>query len=466
LDFFGAYLFLLYFHGLKIELLIKRLEALEKKVETLEKENAFLKERLAKYENPKNSRNSSIPPSKDEYRPKPNQSLRKPSGKKPGGQQGHKGSTLEMTHAPDEIVVLQPDYCSCCGLSLTEMEAIKEQSRQTVDIPSIKPIYTEYQSFSKTCRCGFKNNAGFPQGVNSPISYGGNIEALVGYFHARQYIPFARMKETFNDVFGVPISEGGIHCLLERFAEKTTPIYQIIKQRVQQSPVIGTDETGVKVNGSKHWFWTWQTPNLTYITHSENRGSQTIDKEFPRGFTNATLVHDGWKAQLKTPSKNHQSCLAHLQRSLNYLNERYPNNDWAKGFSKLLEDALKLKKQWEPKNKQLITERANIMQNLEHLLDNPPDVKQKELHTFYKRMKREHQFVLTFLFLEDVPPDNNASERAIRNVKVKQKISGQFKVKSTAQNFAKIRSVIDTTIKNQLNVLQALTLIAKFEFEL
>lgn len=451
---------------MKIELLIKRLEFLEKRVEALEKENAFLRERLAKYENPKNSRNSSVPPSKDENRPKPNQSLRKASDKKPGGQQGHKGNTLEMTNNPDEIVILQPDYCSCCGLSLQEMEAVKRQTRQIIDIPPIKAIYTEYQSYSKTCRCGFKNNADFPQGVNTPVSYGENIEALVGYFHARQYIPFARMKETFHDVFGVPISEGGIHCLLERFAQKATPIYQIIKQRVQQSLVIGADETGVKVNGNKHWFWTWQTPNLTYITHSENRGSQTIDKEFPNGFVNATLVHDGWRAQLKTASKNHQSCLAHLQRSLNYLEERYPNNDWAKKFGKLLEDALKLKKEWKPKNKEFIIKRVLIVQDLESLLKNPPDVKQKELYTFYKRIKREHQFILTFLFLEDVPPDNNASERAIRNVKVKQKISGQFKVNKAAQNFATIRSVIDTTIKNQLNVLQALNLIAKFEFNL
>lgn len=52
-------------------------------------------------------------------------------------------------------------------------------------------------------------------------------------------------------------------------------------------------------------------------------------------------------------------------------------------------------------------------------------------------MKRESQYILTFLFLEEVPPDNKASERTIRNVKVKQKISGQFKVEKTAQNFAK-----------------------------
>lgn len=451
---------------MNIGLLIERLETLEKKVATLEKENSFLKERLAKYENPKNSRNSSIPPSRDENRPKTNQSLRKSSGKSVGGQKGRRGKTLEMTATPDKVVELQPDYCSNCGSSLVELAATKEQSRQIIDIPPIKAVFTEYQSFSKTCNCGCTTIASFPKGVNSPISYGSTIEALVAYFHARQYLPFARMKETLNDAFGVSISEGGIHCLLKRFAQKTTPIYQIIKERVQDSKVIGTDETGVKVNGNKDWFWTWQTSNLTFITHSKNRGSETINREFPQGFTQSTLVHDGWKAQLKTVSKHHQSCLAHLQRTLNYLNERYPKNSWTTKFIKLLHDSLTLKNKWGFQSNKHLLDRASIVQGLEYLLDNPPDKKHKELYTFYKRMCKERQHVFTFLFVADVPPDNNASERAIRNVKVKQKISGQFKIEHAAQNFAKIRSVIDTTIKNGMSVLQALSLIAKFEFEL
>jgi transposase len=301
-----------------IEVLIRRLEALEKKVETLEKENALLKERLAKYENPKNSRNSSVPPSKDENRPKKNQSLRTSSGKKPGGQKGRKGKTLEMTVSPDTIIELTPDYCRGCGASLKGKLAIKGKFRQIVDIPPIKAICTEYQSFHKICTCGCQNIANFPKGVNAPVSYGENIEALVAYFHARQYLPFARLKETLNDAFGVPISEGGVHCLLCRFAQKATPIYQMIKQRVQDSEVVGTDESGVKVNGFKHLFWTWQTHKLTYIAHSNNRGSETIDREFPEGFPQSVLVHDGWRAQIKTVSKYHQTCLAHLQRILNY----------------------------------------------------------------------------------------------------------------------------------------------------
>jgi len=132
------------------------------------------------------------------------------------------------------------------------------------------------------------------------VSYGENIEALVAYFHGRQYLPFARLKETLNDAFGIYIGEGRIHYLLCRFAQKSTPIYQMIKQRVQDSEVVGTDESGVKVNGCKHLFWTWQTPFFTYITHSNNRGSETIDREFPEGFPQSVLVHDGWRAQIKT----------------------------------------------------------------------------------------------------------------------------------------------------------------------
>lgn len=374
------------------------MEALEKEVDFLRKENADLRERLSKYENPKNSRNSSIPPSKDENRPKPNQSLRKRSGRKPGGQKGRKGKTLEMTDDPDEIIVLHPDYCSCCGLSLSEMEAIKEKSRQVVDIPPIKAIYTEYQSYSKTCRCGFKNKADFPQGVNAPVSYGENIEALVGYLHARQYVPFGRMKEIFNHVFGTSISEGGLHYLLERFAKKTSPIYQIIKQRLEQSHVVGADETGVKVNGNKHWYWTWQTFNLTYIVHSKSRGYQTIDTEFPNGFPNATLVHDGWRAQMKTTSENHQSCLAHLQRSNNYLIELYPKEDWPIKFKKLLRDALELKKQWDPENSDFIIKRTHIVQKLDCLLGSLPIKNKRNSIPFTKGYSGKDSISLPFCF--------------------------------------------------------------------
>lgn len=453
-----------YFYWVELQQILHRLQALEKEVRALKRENLELRERLSFYESPKNSRNSSIPPSKDENRPRPNQSLRKSSGKKPGGQLGRKGKTLEMAKNPDHVIDLVPEFCNGCGSPLEDVVPSNLKARQIVDIPVPRPVFTEYRSYVKVCVCGCETRASFPTGVCSPISYGSRTESLIGYLHTRHYLPFARMREVFNDVFNLNISEGGIHYILERFSRKTDPIYQQIKDRIGSSKVVGVDETGARVGGSKHWFWTWQSEELTYIAHSQDRAIATVEREFPNGLPHSVIVRDGWRAQAATTANHHQLCTAHLMRRLNYLNEKYNTASWGKEFSRLLSDALKLGKEKRGTKIYNLT-RTKIIQKMEYLLNNPPDKKQKELYAFYKSMGRERQNLFTFLFLRNVPPDNNGSERAVRNIKVKQKISGQFKIEKTAQNFAQIRSVIDTTIKNGLNVLDALNLIAKLEMQ-
>jgi len=77
--------------------------------------------------------------------------------------------------------------------------------------------------------------------AGSPVSYGYNIEGLIAYFHARQYLPFKRMQEMMADVFNIDISEGGIHYLLARFADRATQLYETIRQRIAAATVVGAD---------------------------------------------------------------------------------------------------------------------------------------------------------------------------------------------------------------------------------
>lgn len=192
-----------------IQELLKRIALLEKRLLIVEAENKELKERLSKYETPKDSHNSSIPPSKDENRPK-RKSLCEKTGRKPGGQKGRKGNTLKMLEIPDDIEKHIPSYCNCCGKDLSSFSYEFAGKRQVFDIPEIKIKLTEHQVFAKVCTCGHETTCDYPFGVNVPVSYGNNVESLVGYFHSRQYLPFMRMKELFNNVFHLPISEGGI----------------------------------------------------------------------------------------------------------------------------------------------------------------------------------------------------------------------------------------------------------------
>jgi len=119
----------------------------------------------------KNSQNSSCPPSTNPH--KRARSLRQKSGKRAGGQHGHPGVTLEFVEQPDHLIVHTPEACHLCGASLINGEAVKTECRQVHDLPPLKIEVTEHQAQTKIChRCGVKNKAEFPSGVNAPAQYG------------------------------------------------------------------------------------------------------------------------------------------------------------------------------------------------------------------------------------------------------------------------------------------------------
>ena len=436
---------------------------LMERIQVLEKTILDLAGRLAKYDNPKNSRNSSVPPSKDENRPSINQSLREDSGKKTGGQPGHKGHTREMNTHPDTILDHKPGFCSCCGRDLSGIHAELSSKRQVVDIPVVRPVYTEHRSYTKKCPCGSKNKTAYPAGVNSPLQYGSGLESMVSYLHSRQYLPYRRMKELLKDCFGISPSEGSIDNIIQRFAKKALPTYGLLKTAVAQSRVVGGDETGARVDGNRHWVWTYQTESLTVLAMSASRRLKAIRSHFPEGFGTAILCHDAWRAYFNYGSNLHQLCPAHLLRELNYIEERY-KSEWAKKLKRLLVDAINLKKTLSdkpgPGERETVT---GMEERMDRILETTLDVRHKEAVSMQKRLVKYRESIFTFLYHHKVPPDNNASERAIRNIKVKQKISGQFKSERGADDFCVIRSVVDTLIKRSQNILENMDLIARLK---
>ena len=443
----------------------KRIAELETKVIQLESLIEKLLDKIEDLTHRKNSLNSSVSPSKDENRPLKNQSLRTKSSKKTGGQPGHEGTTLKMVENPDQIINHKPDFCNCCGNDLSDKPEELLLKRQVVDIPVILPEYIEHRIFKKTCSCGHQNKSVFPENVKTTISYGANVQATIAYMHTRQYLPFERMSEYFKDVCNLPISQGTICNLLDGFALKAQPAYDLIAQKVSNEKVVGADQTGIRVNGKNGWFWTWQSKFATFVVFSKNRGTATIDTNFSQGFHDAVLVHDCWASHFKTQCKTHQLCIAHLLRELIFLEQRFESN-WATNFKRTLYEALELKKNLDQElYNNPILERDKIRIALDALLENPLPENQKKLRAFHKRMIKHKEYILTFLHHFHVPPDNNASERAIRNVKVKQKVSGQFKTENGAQIYAVIRSVTDTCIKNGQNILGAFKTIAILKAE-
>lgn len=443
---------------------------LKKENEELRKENHHLKEiiktllsqvssletRITKFENPKNSRNSSIPPSHDYSRPPKTRSLRERSGKKPGGQPGHEGTTLEMVEKPDKFIKHIPQYCTCCGFDMGQILSELVERRQEVVLPVIQPVFIEHQVFKRTCKCGNIVVAEFPSGITPGISYGENVESLAAYLNVRQFVPYSRLAEMFRYVFNMPISEGALVKAINRVTEKAIPAYELIRNRVKTADVNGADETGMKISGGKGWFWVLQGKLFTFIIASLNRGAATLEQHFPDGFAFSVLVHDCWRSYFKVTAVAHQICLAHLLREFNHINDCYKLK-WATDFKQLLVETIAFKKTLRPEDyHKTITQRTEFEERLDRLLLVAIKKKHPIAISIQNRLIKHRQHIFTFLYYHQVPPDNNGSERAIRNVKVKQKISGQFKSTKGAESFAILRSVIDTAIKNNLNPLHSL----------
>jgi transposase len=405
----------------------------------------------------KTSKNSHNPPSSDKTRK--NQSLREKSGKPVGGQKGHKGHTLKMVDTNVVVEPLVPSYCAACGASLSDKPLALQSRRQVIDIPPIIPVVTEYQSFGARCDCGHHQCGAFPPGVTNHVQYGPNIQGLVVYQSCYQFLPFHRLSDFFKKVCHVNISKGTLENMLRRSASKAQPVYQKLQQCIAISLFVGSDETGYRLNGKKGWFWVWQNTLVTFIVAATSRSKQVIAEYFPNGLPNATLCSDRLAAQLSTLAKSSQLCLAHLLRDLNFLIERQ-ESDWPQQFKTLLKKAIELK-QKAVKHEKNDPQTIILEQQLDHLLSDEQYqmlIKEPEKHknaiTFFKQMQKFRSNIFPFLYDQLVPFDNNASERAIRMIKVKTKISGQFK--SLHQEFAILRSVIDTTIKNGKSVYEAI----------
>lgn len=152
-----------------------------------------------------------------------------------------------------------------------------------------------------------------------------------------------RIQEFFEKVCNIHMSEDSVCNKLKDMATRLEVPYNKIRENLMNSTnYVGGDETGCKINGAKAWMWTWQNETNTLIVPLENRKTSTIDENFKSGFPKAVFVHDCWRSQINTYALNHQLCLAHLIRELNYFIEQ-DKEKWSTKFKALLQKVMKLK---------------------------------------------------------------------------------------------------------------------------
>ena len=423
-------------------------ESLNIQIRKKDKEIAELKERLSKYESPKkDSGNSGTPPSKESMKAeivRRTKTLRAPSGKKPGGQEGHEGHRLPFSSSPDEVAEDAPGYCGNCGESLEGAERVLDYVTQTVSLPGLKPVIKEVRHYSVICgNCGERVSTSRRRRSNGVV-YDASVKSLVVYLSVVQFLPYGRIAGILRDVFGLSPSEGSLVNWVNEAKRNAQPAIEKIRECLMSSSVVGFDESGCYCNKRLDWAWIAQTVYYTLLFRASGRGSKVLEEKFGGSLERMTAVTDRHSAYFALRFLNHQVCLAHLLRELQYLSELNTGQDWSKQIAELFRKAIH-ERNATPAN---VIDKSPWLERLDNMLKQDTARFGEKFETFKRGLIKCRDYIFNFLEDPSIPSDNNGSERGIRKLKIKLKNSCTFRSDLGADAFLELHSIVETAKKH------------------
>lgn len=421
----------------------------------------------------KDSHNSSKPPSSDGPGKKPakkTKSLRVASGKKVGGQVGHKGATREQVAEPTQIVRhALPAHCTNCHNLLPQDGARVAERRQVFDIPATPCEIVEHQVFEQVCQCGQSHMSNFPAGVTQAVQYGTRVRAFGVNLTQGQLLPFARAAQLMKDIYGISVSPGTLVSWVHDARVALQGTADLIAEHLRGAALLHADESGLRVAGKLHWLHIAANETHTWYGVHPKRGMEAIEAHGILRKRLGVLVHDCWAPYWQLDCI-HALCNAHILRELVYIKE-VTAQVWPQTMIDFLLNANDLCEAAR-KNAITLSDRDiaafgtvynRILCEAEQV--NPEAVKpsgkrgrarQSIAFNLLRRLRQHADAVLLFISDPTVPFTNNLGERAVRMPKVKQKISGCFRTIEGAQNFSVIRSCLDTLRKQGHGMLDVL----------
>lgn len=429
-----------------------------------------------------NSANSSKPPSTDGFKRPVPQSNREKSGRKPGGQTGHKGSTVTIPHEPDEVVEHLPQCCiGCANREQCRKDGVFvcKESRFVVEAITLTKV-VEHRSMSAECpnrkeSPSTERPAGvFPENVTAYVQYGDSFKIIATLLNTMGAMSVSRISQLLRSMFGITLSPGTIVSMTKKSSEKVAPVLDEIKKRLTKVPLAHSDETGTRIDGIMRWVHEVCTRNMTLMKICSKRGSEGIDEFGIVPLLTCKLVHDCWSAYFKYGNVTHSLCNAHLLRELKGIRQLEPDHTWPDMMIDLLrrmkaakEEALETgAEELEPDIRTELLGTYDSILDLaeeEHIpppLPIEPKRGRKKLGKEGALINRMRTYKDGFLmFLDDftVPFDNNQAERDFRNVKTKTKVAGSFRSQYGAQSYLDVMSFLITARKNGVGMYQAMT---------
>lgn len=424
------------------------IRALWAQVQALTARVAELETKLG--EPPKNSDNSSQPPSRDK------KANREDKPKRQGprqGSMGRKGGGRALCANPDETVIARPICCARCQAAFAAADHKLIDRFDKIDLPTVTPVVTRVELYAGHCQeCGTTTLAPLPEGLEQGSPFSINIVALALYLRFTHAISYRRLSRLMLELFGLAISEGALDAAFQRAKPRLDAEVGAILARLRRARVVCSDETSVRVDGRTCWNWVFQNNEVVIHVIRHSRGAGVVT-EVMAGHRPALWVSDLYSAQ-RGHAADWQICLAHQLRDCQFAIEA-GDAIFAPRMKMLLLRAFVLARR---RHHLAETTRRQYRQRLECELDAvmalaPTTRDARRLRRRYGKL-RAHLF--TFLDHPEVAPDNNSSERELRPTATYRKVTGGFRSDWGPNLFAGFRSVVGTAARRGIGAYQAI----------
>jgi hypothetical protein len=341
------------------------------------------------------------------------------------------------------------------------------------DLPPLRVRVVEHQLISRRCGCGTTTGAAAPEGVTAPVQYGPRITAIVLYLYVGQFLSKKRTAQALAELFGTPLSDATVAGMAARAADGLDGFLTEVGDRIAAAEVAGFDETGLRVAGKLHWVHCARTGRYTLITCHPKRGTKGINAAGVLDRFGGVAVHDAWAPYDTYADVEHQLCCAHSLRELAAVTDTAPADaDWC--WATQAADTLVAMQtlvaqattagadQVDPHvlDTQVRLYRSAVRIGATQTSARTSKVMRKHNALARRLRDRQHDY-LRFTTNWRIPPDNNGSERDIRMIKLRQKVSGCLRTLTGARQFCAIRSYLSTAAKHGRTFLDTLVMLAE-----
>ena len=278
-----------------------------------------------------------------------------------------------------------------------------------------------------------------PAATGTP--FGPRLHALATYLKTFQSLSYERLQATLADLFGLPISQGGLMNLLRRAQRRFQAGRAQAVAVLRQAEVVASDETGVRIEGSTGYHWVFRCTAAVVHQAASTRAAAVVHAMMD-GHRPAVWLSDRYSAQ-QGHGVAQQTCLAHLARDVAYALEASDDpvpfrlKLWLASAFDLADDVARLAAST------VAAKRRALDRRLSAILAAPTTC---DLATALQaKLRRARDQLLTFVdWPGQVAATNNACERDLRPAVVQRKVTNGYRAMWAAEGEADIRTVVDT----------------------